>query len=268
MTNLTPIGNEADILRESKIPSQTSSGSTPNAVPPVLPPQDTVNSNAPELTQAPSAMSGFSGEAMNMAPDSDYSDLGPKAELVTSTPDSNVKPYSEPVSFTPKAHLPQPIKETSYKPFSYKLPVMNYVLSFIFFIISTVALVYYVQLFFGGLQDLPAADEIISGVQIVGFSVNLGSSDFGAIAGHFAIASTLLLALTLLLTTRFILYLSVFASLFGTAYWGYALSFSISKISIDAVFSGLGIYILLFYIFMFSMTLTAFIHTVKSSIRT
>ncbi len=268
MTNLTPIGNEADILRESKIPSQTGPKPASNPVSSVIPPQGGVGVGAPELSQAPSAtLESFGGFSSN-APAVDPAISRPKVGMDINSPDPSIKPYSEPVSNTSRPGLPQPIKRTEYKPFSYKLPVLNYILSVIFFIISAVALVYYAQLFFVGTQNIPAVDSTIYGIQTTGFGLIVGSTDYGAIAGYFAIASTLLLALTLLTTTRLTLYLSVFASLFGTAYWGYALSFSISKTSIDTVFSGLGIYILLFYLFMFSVTLTAFIHTVKSSIRT
>lgn len=268
MTNLTPIGNEADILRESKIPPQTGPKPAASPVSSTISPQGGVGISAPELSQTPSTMPEPFGGISSDASAVDPITSSPKVGVDINSLDPTIEPYSEPVSVASKPGLPQPIKRTEYKPFSYKLPVLNYVLSVIFFIISAVALVYYAQLFFGGIQDMPAVDSTIYGIQTTGFGLIVGSTDYGAIAGYFAIASTLLLALTLLTTTRLTLYLSVFASLFGTAYWGYALSFSISKTSIDTVFSGLGMYILLFYLFMFSMTLTAFIHTVKSSIRT
>jgi len=263
MTNLTPIGNEADILRESKMPSQTGPRPVADRVPTPTPPQGSVDRIDIGLPQASNGVSSVPSDTLG----EDYGMNSSNIEVKKPEVDPTLKPYSEPVSVKAKNNLPQPIKETSYRPFSYRLPVLNYILSVIFFITSAVALVYYIQLFSGLLKDVPIVDGAVSGIQVVGFSINLGSADFSAIAGHFAIATTLLLALTLLTTTRVILYISVFASLFGAAYWGYALSFAVSKTAFDTVFSGIGMYILLFYLFMFSIMLATFIHTVKSSMR-
>jgi len=268
MTNLTPIGNEADILRESKMPSQVEPRRVSSSVAPVTSTQAVSDMAEVAIPPAKNEIPVVPNALVSEMPNSSSVDLDSGLGSAASLDDSSLKPYSEPVHAVAKTDFPQPIKQSGYKPFSYKLPVLNYVLSIIFFIISAVSLVYYIQVLSGSLTNAPIVDGAIYGIQVIGFSVGSVSTNFGAIAGHFTIATALLLALTLLTSTRMILYVSVFASLFGTAYWGYALSFAVSKASLGEVIGGVGIYVLLFYLFMFSIMLTTFIHTVKSSIRT
>ncbi len=238
MTNLTPLGNEADILRESQKPVQV----------PVR-----IVASVPS-TQPPAVSENV---VLDQASLDDYSDTSFSTEPIARAEDISVSQAPVRVVEQIKPTMPTPKKQTEYRPFSYRLPVKNYILSTLFFIASLIAAVYYSQ-------------QVInsSSISVLGVVNPSGIINLDIIASYIAVLMAILLAITLLSPGRIVLYVSVLASLYGTAYWGYSLSALISKVQIATLFEGIGIYIILIYLFMFSVMLTAFIHTVKSSIRT
>ena len=266
MTNLTPIGNEADILRESQRP--------PRAAIPVrdvtpVPVRNTPNPTPVSPTPPSPVQPNVDNSLNSQASLDDYSETSLKSNPTPVPENTRQAPVQSPKLVDPRLSLPQPIKKAEYKPFYYRLPVINYVLSTIFFIASAITLLYYIQLAYGSLGANPSdVSNSFSSIKILDIGNATISLDLINTAGYVVAFAGLALAVTLLFTSRFILYISVFASLFGTAYWGYTLSLVITKTALSSVMEGVGIYIILIHLFMFSLMLTTFIHTTKSSIRT